>query len=143
MYSLYRNHILAPCPLCSADSDHYLTCVIYTNQKMSSQCESSFSKMPKKLGIGDLCRLRNPLEFRKNKEYTLWMNDKIANAYLDLLVIIYPQNQSLGNNFYFSTFFTQELMNLSKMTTTDYLVDGSVYNYGAVKNWMERKLLQT
>ncbi len=34
-------------------------------------------------------------------------------------------------------------MNLSKMTTTDNLGDGSVYNYGAVKNWVERKLLQT
>jgi hypothetical protein len=115
MYSLYRDHILAPCPLCSADSDHYLTCVICTNQKMSPQCESSFSKIQKKLGIGDLRRLRNPLEFGQDKDYTLWMNDEIANAYLDLLVIKYPRNQSLGNNFYFSTFFMQELMNLSKI----------------------------
>jgi hypothetical protein len=69
------------------------------------------------------------------------MNDAIVNAYLDLLVIKYTRNQSLGNQFYFSTFFMQELMNLSKMTTTDNLVDGSFYNYGAVKNCVERKLL--
>jgi hypothetical protein len=143
MYSLYRDHILAPCPLCSADSDNYLTCVICTNRKMSPQFESSFSKIPKKLGIRYLRCLRNPLEFGQDKDYTLWMNDAIVNAYLDLLVIKYPRNQSLGNNFYFSTFFMQELMNLSKMTTTDNLVDGSVCNYGAVKNWVERKLLQT
>ncbi len=117
MYSLYRDRILAPYPLCSADSDNYLTCVICTNRKMSPQCESSFSKIPKQLGIRDLRRLQNPLEFGQDRDYTLWMNDAIVNAYLDLLVIKYPRNQSLWNNFYFSTFFMQELMNLSKMTT--------------------------
>jgi hypothetical protein len=68
MYSLYRDHILAPCPVCSADSDNYLTCVICTNRKMSPQCESSFSKFPKQLGIRDLRRLQNPLEFGQDKD---------------------------------------------------------------------------
>jgi hypothetical protein len=87
MYSLYRDHILAPCPLCSTDSDSYLTCVIYTNWMMSPQCDSSFSKVAKQLGIRDLCPLQNPLEFGQSKDYTLGMNDKIVDAYLDLLVI--------------------------------------------------------
>jgi hypothetical protein len=104
---------------------------------MALLCVSVFSKTPKTVKVSELRRLQNPLKLCKDYEHTLWMNDEIVNAYLELLDRKYPRNESIGNNFFFNTFFMQQLMNLSKMSS----LDGAGYNYGAVKNWVERKLL--
>jgi Ulp1 family protease len=138
LYSLYRDHILAPCHLCCSDrAKNYLNCAHCTNRKISPLCGSVFSKTTTTTGISDLRRLRNPREFMNDKESSLWMNDEIVNAYLALLSRKFPRNKSHGTNFFFSSFFMDKLMNLSKMSS----IEDAGYNYGAVRNWVERMLL--
>jgi hypothetical protein len=73
LYSLYRDHILAPCKLCSNQgAKSYLDCVFCTNWKILPLYGTIFSKAPKTLGISELICLQDPQEFiNKDKDHTL------------------------------------------------------------------------
>jgi hypothetical protein len=82
----YREHILAPCDLCSKDrGKNYLDCIICKIKMVRTQCGPVFSKLHERVGISDLRRLRNPQEFSKDEGRTLWLNDEIVNSYTELL----------------------------------------------------------
>ena len=140
LYSIYREHILAPCELCRLDRQkNYLKCVHCTNMAVGRCCGHVFLTTPKKLGICDLRRLRNPSEFVNDRAESLYLNDEIVNSYLDLLALKFHKNNNAGKNFFFNSFFMEKMMNLTQMG--DESIESAVYNYHAVKNWVARKLL--
>jgi hypothetical protein len=121
LYSFYTQRILAPCKMCSGEEGrkNYLACTYCSNRPLLQLCGAAFATVfastPKKLGVSDLRRLRNPLEAVHGvhaSDDSFYLNDEIVNTYIDLLSLKYPRHQDSRKNFYFSSFFTEKLMNL-------------------------------